>query len=168
MHVGEAAPPNTEKVELSLIGIKKKRITKQAAAGFLFLWWAPGLIHAQDSMPVPAPTPPVISPEAQLKKASQPPDDFAGLAYTAEQKAKIDQIRQMAKQRLDAVNKDEKLAPEAKAAMLDGYQRMELREMFEVLTPEQKAEVRRKAQARRAAQQLAQQQTKQNKPSTPQ
>ena len=151
-----------------MIGIKNKRITKQVAAGFLFLWWAPGLIHAQDSTPVPVPTRPVISPEAQQKKASQPLDDFAGLAYTPEQKAKIDQIRQMAKQRFDAVKNDEKLALEAKQAMLDGYQRIELREMFAVLTPAQQAEIRRKALARRAAQQLVEQQTKQNRPSTPQ
>ena len=147
--------------------MKKKRITKQVAAGFLFLWWAPGLIHAQDSAPGPAPTPRAISREAQPKKDSQPADDFAGLAYTPEQKAKIDQIRRTARQRLDTVNKDEKLAPEVKAAMLDGYQRMELREMFDVLTPAQQAEVRRKALARRAAQQLVEEQTKQNKPSTP-
>ena len=150
-----------------MIGMNKKRVTKQVAAGFLFLWWAPGVIRAQDSASGAAPTPLAISPEAQLKKANQPPDDFVGLAYTAEQKAKIDQIRQMAKQRFDAVNKDKKLAPEVKAAMLDGYQRMELREMFEVLTPAQKAEVRRKALARHAAQQLAEQQAKQNRPSTP-
>ena len=149
--------------------MEKKRAIKLVAAGFLFLLWAPGLIHAQDSAPVPVvPARPVISPEAQPKRASQPQDDFAGLAYTAEQKAKIDQIRQTAKQRFDAVNKDEKLSPEAKAAMLDGYQRMELREMFEVLTPAQKAEVRRKALARRAAQQLTDQLTKQDRPSTPQ
>ena len=148
--------------------MKKRRVTKLVAAGFLILLWAPGLILAQDSAPVPAPARPVISPEAGQKKASQPADDFAGLAYTAEQKAKIDQIRQTARQRLDAVKNDEKLSPEAKQAMLDGYQRMELREMFEVLTPAQKAEVRRKAQARRAAQQLADQLTKQPRPSTPQ
>ena len=147
--------------------MKKKRVTKLVAAGFLFLWSAPGLIHAQDSAPGPAPTRPVISPRAQQKKASQPLDDFAGLAYTAEQKAKIDQIRETAKQRFDAVNKDEKLAPEVKAAMLDGYQRMEVREMFEVLTPAQQAEVRKKALARRTAQQLAEQQKKQNNPLTP-
>ena len=147
--------------------MNKKRITKLAAAGFLFLGWAPGLIRAQDSASGAAPTPPSISREAQPKKGSQPSDDFAGLAYTAEQKAKIDQIRRIAKQRLDTVKNDEKLAPEVKAAMLDGYQRMELREIFDVLTPVQKAEVRKKELARRAALDLAEQQAKQNTPSTP-
>ena len=147
--------------------MKKKHIVKQVAVGLLFLWLAPGLIRAQGNAPGLASTASAISPEAQPKKESQPPDDFAGLAYTAEQKAKIDQIRKTARQRLDAVKNDEKLAPEVKAAMLEGYQRIELREMFEVLTPAQQAEVRRKAAARRAALQLAEEQTKQNRPTTP-
>ena len=109
----------------------------------------------------------MISPGAELKKGNPPPDDFAGLTYTAEQQAKIDQIRQTANQRIEAVNKDEKLSPEAKEAMLNGYRRIEIQEMFQVLTPEQQAEVSKKAHARRAAQQAAQQK-KQNRPPTPQ
>jgi len=46
--------------------------------------------------------------------------------------------------------------------MLEGYQRLEIGELFKVLTPEQQTEVRKKAQARRA-----EQQKKQNRPPTP-
>lgn len=138
------------------------------AAGFLFLCWAPGLTCAQNGAPGPAPTPQTIPPGAQRKKGNPPPDDFAGLTYTAEQQAKIDQIRQTANQRIEAVKKDEKLSPEAKEAMLDGYRRMEIQELFQVLTPEQQAEVRKKAHARRGAEQQAQQQKKQYRPLTPQ
>jgi len=137
------------------------------AAGFLFLCWAPGLTCGQNSAPGPAPTPPVISPEAQPKKGNPPPDDFAGLTYTAEQQAKIDQIRQTADHRIEAVKKDEKLSPDAKEAMLAGYRRIEIQELFQVLTPEQQAEVSKRAHARRAAQQAAQQK-KQHRPPTPQ
>ena len=142
--------------------MKTKRIKKQVtvAAGFLFLWWAPGLACAQDSAPGSAP--PLASPESRVKKQSNPLDDFAGLTYTDEQKAKIDQIRQTTRQHMDAVRKDEKLTPEAKQAMLEGYQRLEIGELFKVLTPEQQAEVRKKAQARRA-----EQQKKQNRTPTP-
>ena len=145
------------------VGMKTKRIRKQVtvAAGFLFLWWAPGLAGAQDSAPGSAPPPPLASPETRVKKESNPLDDFAGLTYTDEQKAKIDQIRQTTRQRMDAVRKDEKLTPEAKQAMLEGYQRLEIGELFKVLTPEQQAEIRKKAQARR------EQQKKQNRPPTP-
>ena len=135
------------------------------AAGFVFVCWAPGLTCGQNSAP-PAPTPQVISPGAQLKKGNPPPDDFAGLTYTAEQQAKIEQIRQTANQRIEAVKKDEKLSPEAKEAMLEGYRRIEIQELFQVLTPEQQVEVSKKAHARRAAQQQAQK--KQNRPPTPQ
>jgi Spy/CpxP family protein refolding chaperone len=149
--------------------MKKNRITQMtAAAGFLFLCWAPGLTRAQDSAPGPAPTPHLSSPASGPKKDSHPPDDLAGLTYTAEQQAKVDQIRQTAKQRMDAVKEDEKLAPEVKQAMLDGYQRIEINELYQVLTPEQQKEVRKKALARRNAQQQAEQQKKQNRPPTPQ
>ena len=145
-------------------GMKKTRIKKQAAIGaaFLFLWCAPELACAQANAPGSAPPPPLASPEARVKKESHPLDDFAGLTYTDEQKAKIDQIRQTTRQRMDAVRKDEKLTPEAKQAMLEGYQRLEIGELFKVLTPEQQTEVRKKAQARRA-----EQQKKQNRPPTP-
>jgi len=145
--------------------MKKNRIKKQVkvAAGLLFLGWAPGLARAQDSAPGSAPPPHLASPEARVKKESHPPDDFAGLTYTDEQKAKIDQIRQTTRQRMDVVKKDEKLTPEAKEAMLEGYQRIEIQELFQVLTPQQQAEVRKKAAARRA-----EQQKKQTRPPMPQ
>jgi Spy/CpxP family protein refolding chaperone len=57
------------------------------------------------------------------------------------------------KGRMDNVVKDEKLIPEQKGAMLDGYRRMEYRQVFGVLTPEQQKEVREKVRARRAAEQ---------------
>lgn len=73
----------------------------------------------------------------------------------------------MAKQRIDTVNKDENLTPEVKTAMLDGYQRIEMQELFRVLTPQQQAEVRKKVLARRAAEQQAQPQKKENMPLPP-
>jgi Spy/CpxP family protein refolding chaperone len=150
--------------------MKKNRITTQvaAAAAFLFLCWAPGLTHAQESAPAPAQTPRLSSPASGLKKDTHQSDDFAGLTYTPEQQAKIDQIRQTAKQRIDAVKEDEKLAPDVKQAMLDGYQRIEINELYQVLTPEQQKEVRKKALARRTALQQAELQKKQNRPPAPQ
>jgi Spy/CpxP family protein refolding chaperone len=149
--------------------MKKNRITQlTAAAGFLFLCWAPGLTRAQESAPAPVPAPHSSSPASGPKKDTHQPEDFAGLTFTAEQQAKIDQIRQTARQRIDAVKEDGKLAPEVKQAMLDGYQRIEIHDLYQVLTPEQQAEVRKKALARRTALQQAEQQKKQNRPPTPQ
>ena len=91
-------------------------------------------------------------------------DDFAGLKLTDEQKAKINQIHRDFQARADVVVKDEKLNPDQKAAMLEGYQRMERGQAYKVLTPEQQIEVRKKALARRAEAQKEQERKKQAQP----
>lgn len=133
--------------------MNRKRFTKRVgvAAGFFFLFAAPGQIRAQSSPSTPVQTPQRTSPVPRPKKVAPPTDDFAGLNFTADQKAKIDQIHQDTKLRMDTVVKDEKLSPEQKEAMLDGYRRMERNQVFQVLTPEQKTEVRKKLLAQRAA-----------------
>lgn len=95
----------------------------------------------------------MASPAALPKKATRPTDDFAGLNFTDDQKAKIEQVHKNTKARLDAVAKDEKLTPDQKEAMLEGFRRMERGEIFKVLTPEQQKEVRERVRARHAAEQ---------------
>jgi Spy/CpxP family protein refolding chaperone len=125
------------------------------AAAFLILSAAPGRIFAQSAPPPPVGPPPTIAaPPAPAQPSAarhQFEDDFAGLSYTDEQKAKIDEIRKNTHERMNAVIKDDKLAPGQKEAFLTGLQRIEAGQMFEVLTPEQKKEVRKKMDARRAA-----------------
>jgi len=132
------------------------------AAGFLLLCAAPGLTRAQSSPPRTAQThkaPPAARPKSDV----QPTDDFAGLKYTDDQKEKIDQIHQDMKSRMDLVVKDEKLSPDQKDAMLQGYRRLERSQVFKLLTPEQQREVRKRISARRAAEQ----EKKKKKPSLP-
>jgi Spy/CpxP family protein refolding chaperone len=106
-------------------------------------------------MPSPAAAPPstiAAPPAAQPRQAPrQVTDPFAGLNYTEEQKAKINEIRQNTKTRMDLVVKDNKLDSEQKQAMLQGFWRLETGEIFKVLTPEQQKEVRQKLTAQRAA-----------------
>jgi Spy/CpxP family protein refolding chaperone len=123
------------------------------AAGVFFLCAAPGLAQTQNGPPSPVPTTPKPLPVVRPKKAVRPTDDFAGLQYTDEQKAKIAQIQKDMKSRIDIVTKDEKLDADQKGAMIEGYERMERGQVFRVLTPEQQAEVRKKAHARNAAKQ---------------
>jgi len=130
------------------------------AAGFLFLCVAPRLTHAQNAAPGPAQTPHTVSPAAQPKKDTHPPDIYVGMTFTDEQKAKIYAITQNAKVRVDAVNKDEKLDSDQKQAMLDGFRRIEISEIFKVLTPEQQVEIRKRMRAQRAAAQQPEQQKK--------
>lgn len=144
--------------------MNKNRFAKRmaVAAGFFFLCAAPGLTRAQSSPPSPAPTPSKTSPAVRAKKNTPPPDDFAGLQYTDEQKARIDQIHQDMKSRMDATVKDKNLTAEQKNVMLAGYQRMERSQVFKVLTTQQRKEVLRRLRVRHAAEQA-----EQNKQSSP-
>ena len=137
----------------------KNRFAKRVAVavGFLFLFALPGLTRAQSSPPSPLPTPRKTLPAARPKTDTPPVDPFAGLQYTAEQQARIDQIHKDMKSRMDVVVKNETLSPEQKGAMLDGYQRMERAQVYKVLTSEQQLEVRKKILAERAAEQQRQQ-----------
>lgn len=139
--------------------MNKNRFLKQvvAAGGSFFLCVAPGLTRPQSAPPVSAHTSTAASPVAQPKKDTPPPDDFAGLQYTDEQKAEIDKIRQETKSQKDVVAKDEKLTADQKDAMLLGYTRIEYGRIYKVLTPEQRKEVSQRMRARRAADQAAQQ-----------
>jgi hypothetical protein len=89
-------------------------------------------------------------------------DYFAGLQYTDDQKARIDQIHQDMKSRMDAVATNEKLTAEQKSAMLAAYQRSERSQVYKVLTTQQRKEVLRRIRARQAAEQA-----EQNKQSSP-
>src|ERR1700687_649693 len=137
------------------IYMNESRFAKRVAiaAGFFFLCAAPGLTRLQSSPPRPVQTPHRASPVARPKRDTRPTDDFAGLKFTDDQKAKIDQIHQGMKSRMDAVVKDEKLSAEQKDAMLEGYRRMERGQVFKVLTSAQQKEILNRVRARRAAEQ---------------
>ncbi len=123
-----------------------------AVAGFFLLCAAPGLNSAQTSPSGPVPAPHRVSPAAGPKADPGQTDYFAGLKLSDEQQAKIDEIRRDMKVRRDAVVKDERLDAAKKDAMLNGYRYLENGQVFEVLTPEQQSEVRKKVAAQRAAQ----------------
>ncbi len=139
--------------------MNKNRFAKRlaVAAGFFFLCAALGLTRAQSSPPGPAQTRRRPTPVGRPTNDAGPTDDFAGLKYTNDQQAKIDEIHQNMKSRMDAVIKDEKLNADQKAAMLQGLQRMERSEVYKVLTTEQQATVRKVMLARRAADQAERQ-----------
>jgi len=125
------------------------------AAGLILLCAAPGLIGAQAASPSPAQAPNMAAQAPQAKKDSPPPDDFAGLTYTDEQKAEIEKIRQDTLKRKEAVAKDEKLSADQKDAMVLGYTRLEYGGIYKVLTLDQQRLVRQRIRARRAADEAA-------------
>ena len=121
------------------------------AGGFLFLCAAPKLTFGQSNPLGSAPPPPMRSASAPPRNSTPPPDLLEGLTLTGDQQVKIDQIRKDTRSRLAAVTNDKKLSPEAADAMFRGFQRIENGKIFEVLTPEQQREVRRRMSAWRAA-----------------
>lgn len=141
-----------------------KNLAKRLAGAGVFFFLGAGLTRAQGSPPGAVQTPHITSRVARPKKDTRPTDDFAGLQFTDDQKAKINQIHQDMKSRMDAVVKAEKLSPEQKEAMLEGYRRMEYGQVFKALTSEQQIEVRKKVLARRAAEKEEQEKKQQSPP----
>ena len=86
-------------------------------------------------------------------------DEFAGLKFSDEQKAKIDEIHRRMAARKDVVIKSENLNADQKGAMVAGIGRMERGEIGKLLTPEQQREVLRNVRAGQAAVQVEKKQT---------
>jgi len=144
---------------LKCVRRNRNRVEKRVlvACGLLLLLVAPGLVGSQSNSSEAPATPHPPSPAAPPKRDTRPIDDFAGLTFTDDQKAKIAQIRQNAKLRREAVVKNEKLTQGQKDVTLERLQSLENSEIFKVLAPDQQAEVRKRIMARHAAEQQAQQ-----------
>jgi Spy/CpxP family protein refolding chaperone len=142
------------------------------AGGFFFLCAAPRPALGQPSpssaaqFPLIKPTP---TPAQQPRTYISPTEYLTGLTLTGDQKAKINQIREGTKSHMAAVAKDQKLGPEVKDAMVVGYQRIENSQIFQILTPEQQQQVRKRIATLRAAAQQPKNQLQQPPvPETPQ
>ena len=124
----------------------------KTASLLLFLFAAPALAGT-DNKPLtsdqdPHRIPQVTRPSGQATRSE---DIFAGLTLTDEQKAKVDQIHKDIISRMKIVAKDPAEDADQKGAMLEGLARMERNQIFQILTQEQQAEVRKKIAARREA-----------------
>lgn len=142
-----------------------------------------GAAHAQNALPFPNPAgegitapalgiqasnttssapastlhrvPRTVAPTLQQKKSISIDDLLAGITLTDEQKPKIEQLRKDMRIRMDTVINDKKETVDQKWAMIDGLQRIELREVYFLLTPGQQQEIRTKVMAQRAAEEKA-------------
>lgn len=131
--------------------MNKRRFATGVVGAFIFLDAASGLTQAQSSVLKPALIPQRRANVARPTKHTRPVDDLAGLTLTDDQKAKIDQIRQALRLRMEAVMTDEKSTPWQKQAMLEGLRRTVRSQVFEVLTPDQQLVIRKKIAGERAA-----------------
>jgi Spy/CpxP family protein refolding chaperone len=134
-----------------LMNMNRLVLRAAAVAGFFFLSVAPGLMRAQVTQPALVQPARMAAPAARPIRDTRITDEFAGLKFTDDQKAKIDEIHRRTATRKDVVVKSETLNAEQKEAMIAGLGRMERGEIVKLLTPEQQREVLKKAHAGQGA-----------------
>jgi LTXXQ motif family protein len=76
---------------------------------------------------------------------------LSGLNLSDEQKAAIDRIHHEMRAKMDIVTRDENETPEQKSAMLEGMNRMQVLQVYDVLKPEQREAARKRISTIRAA-----------------
>jgi Spy/CpxP family protein refolding chaperone len=142
-----------------------KNTTKQLAiaAGFLALTFAPGISRAQSG------SQPLAQDQSQAAPAAPAQQEgkhgvMQGLNLTDDQKAAIKKIHESTKAQLDAVNKDESLAADQKAAKIHQLRHSARTQMVKLLTPEQRQQMRANVRALRASRREQQQQPPQAQP----
>lgn len=81
---------------------------------------------------------------ASQRSPAQIDEYIMSLPFSDDQKAQISQIGQSMKSRMDIVAQDDEETADQKQAMTEGLQRMRLRQIFMVLTHEQRLELRAK------------------------
>lgn len=123
----------------------------KTVAKLLFLCAAPAIVCAQGSQSPVLQSPRMVAPTAGPMRDPRSTDDFAGLKYTDEQKAQVDEIHRRMTARKEGVAKSTDLKSDQKDAMIAGLGRMERGEIVKLLTPEQKKEVLRAHAAQVAA-----------------
>jgi Spy/CpxP family protein refolding chaperone len=139
--------------------MSRNSITKQiaVAAGLLALTFAPGISRAQSSSQPPVEDQSQAAPaapahEGRIHRAMQ------GLNLTDDQKAGMKKIHESTKAQLDAVNKDESLTADQKAAKIHQLRHGARMQMVKLLTPEQRQQMRANVRALRASRREKQQQ----------
>jgi len=110
-------------------------------AKLFFLCAAPAIVCAQGAQSAVLQSPRMVAPTAGPMRDARSTDDFAGLKFTAEQRAQVDEIHRRMTARKEVVAKSGDLQSDQKDAMIAGLGRMERGEIVRLLTPEQKKEV---------------------------
>jgi Spy/CpxP family protein refolding chaperone len=129
------------------------RIAKQLAiaTGFLLLGTTPMLTKAQDNAPAPAQGQAQAMPQHDEKGGM-----LAGLNLTDDQKAQVKQIHEGAKAKADAVKADPSLSADQKEAKIREIHRDTHEQVMKnVLTPEQRKQVRENMHERKESKQQA-------------
>jgi Spy/CpxP family protein refolding chaperone len=135
-------------------------VTKQiaVAAGFLALTFAPGISRAQSGSQPPAQDQSQAAPATPAQHEGRMHGAMQGLNLTDDQKAAMKKIHESTKAQLDAVNKDESLTADQKAAKTHQLRHGARTQMVKLLTPEQRQQMKANVRALRASRPEQQQQ----------
>src|SRR5271154_217334 len=138
----------------------RNNVTKQiaVAAGFLALAFAPEISHAQSGSQPPAQDQSQAVPGAPGQHQGRMHGAMQGLNLTDDQKAAMKKIHESTKAQLDAVNKDESLTADQKAAKTHQLRHGARLQMVKLLTPEQRQQMKANVRALRASRREQQQQ----------
>jgi Spy/CpxP family protein refolding chaperone len=140
--------------------MNRNSLTKQIAiaTGLLALTFVPGITRAQSSSQPPAQDQSQAAPAAPERHEGRMHRAMQGLNLTVEQKTAMKKIHESTKAQLDAVNKDESLTADQKAAKIHQLRHSGRMQMVKLLTPEQQQQMRANVRAMRAAHREKQQQ----------
>jgi Spy/CpxP family protein refolding chaperone len=138
----------------------RNSITKQiaVAAGLLALTLVPGISRAQSSSQPPTQDQSQTTPAAPKQHKGRMHGAMQGLNLTDDQKAAMKKIHESTKAQMEAVNKDESLSADQKAAKTHQLRHGARMQMVKLLTPEQRQQMRANVRALRASRREKQQQ----------
>ncbi len=144
----------------------RNSLTKQIAiaAGFLALTFVTGISRAQSSAQPPAQDQSQAAPATPARHEGRMHGAMQGLNLTEEQKTAMKKIHESTKTQLDAVNKDESLTADQKAAKIHELRHSGRMQMVKLLTPEQRQQMRANVRAMRASRREKEQQPPQAQP----
>ena len=92
-------------------------------AKLFFLCAAPAIVCAQGAQSAVLQSPRMVAPTAGPMRDARSTDDFAGLKFTAEQRAQVDEIHRRMTARKEVVAKSGDLQSDQKDAMIAGLAR---------------------------------------------
>ena len=123
------------------------------AAGLLALCSLPATLRAQDpQQPDPQGTMQAQAPSGHARHEGRE-DELAKLNLTDDQKAQVTKIHEDTKSQMDAVKSDSSLTPDQRRAKAQEIRKSSHEQVMQLLTPEQRKQMKSDEAARKAARQ---------------
>jgi len=133
--------------------MKRFRFLQQSAvlAGLLALCSLPATVRAQDATPPPQSD--SGQPPAHARHGQAQEEELAKLNLTDDQKAQVKKIHEDMKTQVEAVKSDSTLSADQQHAKLGAIRKSSHEQVMQLLTPEQRKQLKADEMARKAAHQ---------------